>query len=40
MTKQEKVEIIRECHKLLDRAEEIFDEMVDHIIANGEKYEW
>ena len=28
MTKQEKVEIIRECHKLLDRAEEIFDEMV------------
>ena len=26
MTKQEKVEIIRECHKLLDRAEEIFDE--------------
>ena len=28
MTKQEKVEIIRECHKLLDRAEEIFDEWV------------
>ena len=26
MTKQEKIEIIRECHKLLDRAEEIFDE--------------
>lgn len=26
MTKQEKVEIIRECHKLLDRAEEILDE--------------
>ena len=25
MTKQEKVEIIRECHKLLDIAEEIFD---------------
>ena len=39
MTKQEKVEIIRECHKLLDRAEEILDEMVDHIIANGGKYE-
>ena len=28
MTKQEKVEIIRECHKLLDRAEEIFNEWV------------
>lgn len=28
MTKQEKVEIIRECHKLLDRAEEIFDEWI------------
>ena len=28
MTKQEKVEIIRECHKLLNRAEEIFDEWV------------
>ena len=39
MTKQEKVEIIRECHKLLDRAEEIFDEMVAHIIASGGKYE-
>lgn len=26
MTKQEKVDIIRECHKLLDRAEEIFDD--------------
>ena len=39
MTKQEKVEIIRECHKLLDRAEEIFDEMVEHIIASGGKYE-
>ena len=39
MTKQEKVEIIRECHKLLDRAEEIFDEMVDRIIASGGKYE-
>ena len=26
MTNQEKVEIIRECHKLLNRAEEIFDE--------------
>ena len=25
MTKQEKVEIIRECHKLLYGAEEIFD---------------
>ena len=28
MTKQEKVKMIRECHKLLDRAEEIFDEWV------------
>ena len=26
MTKQEKAKIIRECHKLLDRAEEIFDD--------------
>ena len=26
MTNQEKVKMIRECHKLLDRAEEIFDE--------------
>lgn len=39
MTNQEKVKIIQECHKLLDRAEEIFDEMVDHIITNGGKYE-
>ena len=39
MTKQEKVKTIQECHKLLDRAEEIFDEMVDHIIASGGKYE-
>ena len=39
MTKQEKVKTIRECHKLLDRAEEILDEMVDHIIASGGKYE-
>ena len=28
MTKQEKVKIIQECHKLLNRAEEIFDEWV------------
>ena len=28
MTKQEKVTTIRECHKLLDRAEEIFNEWV------------
>ena len=26
MTKQEKIKMIRECHKLLNRAEEIFDE--------------
>ena len=39
MTKQEKVKMIRECHKLLDRAEEILDEMVDHIIVSGGKYE-
>ena len=39
MTNQEKVKIIRECHKLLDRAEEIFDEMVDHISTSGGKYE-
>ena len=26
MTKQEKVKMIRECHKLLNHAEEIFDE--------------
>ena len=39
MTNQENVKIIRECHKLLNRAEEILDEMVDHIIANGGKYE-
>ena len=28
MTKQEKVKMIQECHKLLNRAEEIFDEWV------------
>lgn len=39
MTKQEKAKVIRECHKLLDRAEEIFDGMVDHTIASGGKYE-
>ena len=39
MTKQEKAEIIRECRKSLNRAEEILDEIVDHIIANGGKYE-
>ena len=39
MTKQEKIKMIRECHKLLNRAEEIFDEMVDHIIADGGNYE-
>lgn len=39
MTKAEKSKIIAETHKLLDRAEQIFNEMIDHIIKNGGKDE-
>ena len=39
MTKAEKSQIIADTHKLLDRAEQIFSEMIAHIIKNGGTYE-
>ena len=39
VTKAEKSKIIAETHKLLDRAEQIFNEMIDRIIKNGGKDE-